>query len=133
MPWRMRLTDYSGGTAADFNGFSFYHVLQPGHRRNASCHQADNVMETSTGGPALSMGVISPRSADKRRLVEAELPLSVGKARRHGGRELGGVPEGSKIFHPLGGKIAGLILLCANSPRLRAAPRRCCSSLIPSR
>src|ERR1017187_2592163 len=49
------------------------------------------------------------------------------------GGELGGVPEGSKIFHPLGGKIAGLILLCANSPRLRPPPRRCCSSLIPSR
>ena len=51
----MRLTDYSGGTAADFNGLSFYLVIQKGHRRNKSCYNTNNAMEISTSGAALSM------------------------------------------------------------------------------
>jgi len=46
----MRLTDYSGGTAADFHGLSFSPVIQTGHRRNTRCQNTDNTLETSTSG-----------------------------------------------------------------------------------
>ena len=73
-----------------------------------------------------------PRSADKRWLVQADLRCSVGAARKQGRRELGEVPGCSKIFHPLGVKIAGFFPLCVKSPSLPPPPRPCCSSLIPS-
>jgi hypothetical protein len=55
----MRLTDHSGGTAADFNGLSFYPVVQTRHRRNISCYNTNNAMEISTSRAAVSMGAIS--------------------------------------------------------------------------
>ena len=59
MPGRVRLADHSGGTAADFNGLSFFPVGQTEHRRNSGCQCTDNVLEISTSGATLSMGVNS--------------------------------------------------------------------------
>jgi hypothetical protein len=57
MPGRMRLADHSGGTAADFDGLSFFPVVSTGHRRNSCCQSTNNVLEISTSNAALSMGV----------------------------------------------------------------------------
>jgi hypothetical protein len=51
----MRLTDHSGGTAADFNGLSFYPVIQTGHRRNTSCYNTNDALQISISGAAVSM------------------------------------------------------------------------------
>src|ERR1035438_476701 len=58
-----------------------------------------------------------------------------GRARpvNRGGGGWGEVAEYCKIFHPLGGKIAGFFPLCAKFPSLRPPPRPCCSNWIPSR
>src|SRR5271157_1175122 len=50
-----------------------------------------------------------------------------------GGGSWGELPGGSKIVHPVGGKIAGFFPLCAKFPSLRPPPHPCCSNLIPSR
>lgn len=58
----------------------------------------------------------------------AELVRAVGL----GGGGWEKVPEGSRILHPLGGKIAEMFSRCANSPSLLPPPHRCCSRLIPN-
>src|SRR5579864_958887 len=77
--------------------------------------------------------VLSPRSADKRWLVPADLRCGVGAASKHGAGELGEVWGDCKILHPVGVKIAGFIPLCAKIPSLRPPPRPYYSNSIPSR